>query len=199
VSSGLSNAWEADSAKPDEVSGLGCEFIFECPSQSKWALFLLRRMVAFQILLSVGRFEGKGLLQVWNRIPLRAPIDGTSSKLNWVLLAPAPNFTERQLQCEYFRSPIPTTDGVLTVMACFNSYEASASSGAVRADGASHFKSRRLAKYASVPGPIHNATAPSLSPCFRSFTISTGCGESFTYSRTCPASVGSGESVPSLR
>lgn len=97
VSSGLSNAWEADSAKPDEVSGLGCEFIFECPSQSKWALLLLRRMVAFQILLSVGRFEGKGLLQVWDRIPLLAPIDGTSSKLNWVLLSPAPSFSERQL------------------------------------------------------------------------------------------------------
>ena len=97
VSSGLSNAWEADSARPKEVSGLGCEFIFECPSQSKWALLLLRRMVAFQILLSVGRFEGKGLLQVWDRIPLRAPIDGTSSKLNWVLLISAPNFSERQL------------------------------------------------------------------------------------------------------
>jgi hypothetical protein len=97
VSSGLSNAWEADSAKPNEVSGLGCEFIFECPSQSKWALLLLRRMVAFQILLSVGRFEGKGLVQVWDRIPLRASIDETSSKLNWVLLIPAPSFGERQL------------------------------------------------------------------------------------------------------
>ena len=34
---------------------------------------------------------------MWDRIPLRAPIDGTSSKLNWVLLVPAPNFSERQL------------------------------------------------------------------------------------------------------
>ena len=97
VSSGLSNAWEADSAKPDEASGLGCEFIFECPSQSKWALLLLRQMVAFQILLSVGRFEGKGVLQAWDRIPLRAPIDGTSSKLNWVLVTPSPNFSQRQV------------------------------------------------------------------------------------------------------
>lgn len=83
VSSGLSNAWEADSPKPDEVSGLGCEFIIECPSQSMWALLLLRQMVAFQILLSVGRFEEKGLLEVWDRIPLHAPIDGTSSELKW--------------------------------------------------------------------------------------------------------------------
>ena len=79
VSSGLSYSWEAGSEKPNEASGLGCEFIIECPSQSTWALLLLRRMVAFQILLSAGRFEGKGLIQVWDRIPLRAPIDGTSS------------------------------------------------------------------------------------------------------------------------
>jgi len=96
VSSGLSNAWEVDLPRPDEVSGLGCEFILECAAQSEWALLLLRRMVAFQILLSVGRFEGKGLLQAWDRIPLRAPIDGLSSKLNWTLLAPAPNFREPQ-------------------------------------------------------------------------------------------------------
>lgn len=97
VSSGLSNAWEADAEKPDEVSGLGCEFIIECNSQSPWALLLLRRMVAFQILLSVGRFEGKGLLHVWDRIPLRAPIDGISSNLNWLLLTPAPRFAEEQV------------------------------------------------------------------------------------------------------
>ena len=97
VSSGLSNAYEADSAQPDEVSGLGCEFIFECPSQSEWALFLLRRLVAFQILLSVGRLEGRGRLEVWDRIPLLTPIDGKSSKLNWVFVVPAPNFSERQL------------------------------------------------------------------------------------------------------
>lgn len=96
VSSGLSNAWEADSPRPNEVSGLGCEFILECAAQSEWALHLLRRMVAFQILLSVGRFEGKGLLQAWDRIPLRAPIDGSASKLNWILLTPAPNFRESQ-------------------------------------------------------------------------------------------------------
>ena len=54
-------------------------------------------MVAFQILLSVGRFEGKGLVHVWDRIPLRAPIDETSSKLTWVLLVPPPNFSEPQL------------------------------------------------------------------------------------------------------
>lgn len=96
VSSGLSNAWEAESPNPSELSGLGCEFILECPQQSRWALLLLRRMVAFQILLSCGRFPGKGPLEIWDRIPLRVPIDGSSSALNWVLLAPSPSFGEPQ-------------------------------------------------------------------------------------------------------
>lgn len=49
-------------------------------------------MVAFQILLSCGRFAGKGLLQVWDRIPLRGSIDGLSSRLNYTLLTPAAEF-----------------------------------------------------------------------------------------------------------
>jgi|KBSMisStaDraftv2_1062788.scaffolds.fasta_scaffold03947_8 hypothetical protein len=96
VSSGLSNAWDADSPNPNDTSGLGCEFILECPSQSQWALVLLRSMVAFQILLAAGRFPGKGPLQTWDRVPLRAPIDGASSALDWLLLAPSSNFGEIQ-------------------------------------------------------------------------------------------------------
>jgi hypothetical protein len=43
--------------------------------------------------------------------------------------------------------------------------------------------SRRLVKYASFPDPIQRPTAPSLPPCLRSFTTSTGCGASLTYNR----------------
>jgi suppressor of fused protein SUFU len=96
VSSGPSNAWEAESPNPDAASGLGCEFILECPSESQWALLLLRRMVAFQILLAAGRFTGKAPLNVWDRLPLRAPIDGLSSALDWLLLVPPPQFAETQ-------------------------------------------------------------------------------------------------------
>jgi hypothetical protein len=46
-------------------------------------------MVAFQRLLSVGRFPGKSILQLWDRIPLRSAIDGNDSALTWVLLTPA--------------------------------------------------------------------------------------------------------------
>jgi hypothetical protein len=92
VSSGLSNAWEADAPEPDSVSGLGCEFVFQCPEQAPWALLFMRRMVAFQLLLAAGRYPGKGLLAIWDRVPLRSPIDGKTSQLTWLLLAPATEF-----------------------------------------------------------------------------------------------------------
>jgi len=92
VSSGLSNAWEADTPDPDSVSGLGCEFVFQCPKQAPWALLFMRRMVAFQLLLAAGRYPGKSLLAIWDRVPLRSPIDGKTSQLTWLLLAPATGF-----------------------------------------------------------------------------------------------------------
>jgi Suppressor of fused protein (SUFU) len=104
VSSGLSNAWDAASPNPDVLSGLGSEFLLECPQQSNWALALMRRMVAFQILLSVGRFPGKNILALWDRIPLRGPIDGASSALTWVMLAPSQRFAgEQQLPSGRFQ------------------------------------------------------------------------------------------------
>ncbi|HXA84347.1 MAG TPA: suppressor of fused domain protein [Candidatus Dormibacteraeota bacterium] len=92
VSSGLSNAWDADFPDPNSSSGLGCEFVLQCKQQSQWALTLMRRMVAFQILLSCGRFPGKPLLSLWDRIPLRSPIDGKTSNLTWALITPAIGF-----------------------------------------------------------------------------------------------------------
>jgi hypothetical protein len=92
VSSGLSNAWEADTPEPDAVSGLGCEFVLQSPAQARWALLLMRRMVAFQLLLAAGRFPGKSLLAIWDRVPVRGPIDGKDSQLTWFMLAPATDF-----------------------------------------------------------------------------------------------------------
>lgn len=92
VSSGLSNAWEASSPEPNKWSGLGCEFIIQSPTQAQWALLFLRRMVAFQILLACGKFPGKPLVTVSDRIPLGTAIDGASSKLTWTLVAPSPAF-----------------------------------------------------------------------------------------------------------
>ena len=96
VSSGLSNAWEADVPEPNGPSGLGSEFVIQCPAQSRWGLLLLQKMVAFQILLAAGRFSGRGLLGIWDRIPLRAPIDGKQSQLTWVVLTPTTEYAGPQ-------------------------------------------------------------------------------------------------------
>src|SRR5262245_38877729 len=92
VSSGLSNAWEASTPDPNSWSGLGCEFVLQSMEQARWALFLLQRMVAFEICLAHGRFPGRSVLELWDRIPLRAPIDGKSSRLDFLLVAPATGF-----------------------------------------------------------------------------------------------------------
>jgi Suppressor of fused protein (SUFU) len=92
VSSGLSNSWEVDRTDRNAPAGLGCEFVFQCPAQSRWALLLLQRMVAFQILLAAGRFPGRSLLGIWDRVPLRSPIDGKNSQLTWVMLTPTTEY-----------------------------------------------------------------------------------------------------------
>lgn len=92
VSSGLSNAWDDDSPNPDQWSGLGCEFTLQAREQSSWALFLLRRIVAFQILLAHGRFKDRKPLELWDRIPLQLPIDGHLSCLTWLLVAKPMDF-----------------------------------------------------------------------------------------------------------
>lgn len=45
-------------------------------------------MLAFQILLACGHYEGKEPLTICDRIPLRNPIDGQQSLLTWCIVAP---------------------------------------------------------------------------------------------------------------
>ena len=68
VSSGMSNAWEVDTL--EEYSGLGTEFILEMDKDSDWAIDILRRLVAFNILVSVGWYGDKPLLDYGDRIPV---------------------------------------------------------------------------------------------------------------------------------
>src|SRR5215510_7275147 len=88
VTSGLSNAWNDKEPDPNDWSGLGCELVLETTADFPWALFHLRRLLAFQILLGWGRYEGKELLSIGDRIPLRHPIDGADSLLTWLLVVP---------------------------------------------------------------------------------------------------------------
>jgi hypothetical protein len=95
VTSGLSNAWFEDQPNPDGWSGFGCELVLEADGDFGWALYLLRRLLAFQILLGWGRYEGKALVAIGDRIPLRQPIDSGESPLTWCLMAPPLGYTDR--------------------------------------------------------------------------------------------------------
>ena len=89
VTSGLSNAWEADSPDPSDWSGLGCEFVMEAPENAQWALSVMLSVLAYQLLLAAGRFGEPRLLNVYHRIPVGGAIDGLESELTHVFMCPS--------------------------------------------------------------------------------------------------------------
>lgn len=83
ATSGYSNPWEEE---PDQYdangeSGSGVEFTFEVSEQGDWAIEALQSMLAFDILLGVGRFPGAERFSLHDRIPLRGPINGNDNCL----------------------------------------------------------------------------------------------------------------------
>jgi Suppressor of fused protein (SUFU) len=96
VSSGLSNAWEADSPDPESWSGIGCELLMQCSSQSTWAMLLLRKLVTYQLLLSVGHFGDRPPLNFFDRMAVGQPLNGESSELQALMFAPSTDFPSTQ-------------------------------------------------------------------------------------------------------
>jgi len=77
VSSGMSNPWETD--EKEEYSGLGTELILETIKDESWAIPLVQSLIAFNILLSIGKYGDRPLLEHWARIP--QPIEPNISHL----------------------------------------------------------------------------------------------------------------------
>jgi hypothetical protein len=103
VTSGLSNAWEAEHPAPSDWSGLGVEFVLETPERYPWALNVSSNILAYQLLLAVGRFGEARVIEPYARIPLNGPIDGSRSELTYLLAAPAAAAPEdRQLESGKF-------------------------------------------------------------------------------------------------
>ncbi|MCG8588693.1 MAG: suppressor of fused domain protein [Proteobacteria bacterium] len=97
VSSGLTNPWELERSPEEDdcLSGLGVEYIFETSEPGDWAIQLLHRVVAFDVLLSHGRYPGREPLKPGDRIPVRGPIQpGTASELTWLLITRSPTYSE---------------------------------------------------------------------------------------------------------
>lgn len=78
VTSGYSNPWEQEGADydPEGESGAGVEFTFAVSEQGDWAIRTLQHMLAFDLLLGVGRYAGADRFSLHDRIPLRAPLNG---------------------------------------------------------------------------------------------------------------------------
>ncbi|WP_299624360.1 suppressor of fused domain protein [Pelagibius sp.] len=79
VSSGLSNPWDtpARDYDPEGYSEIGTELVMETPDQAAWALEILARLTAFNLLLAAGRMGEAPPLDYGHRVPLRASIDIT--------------------------------------------------------------------------------------------------------------------------
>jgi hypothetical protein len=78
VTSGYSNPWneESEAYDPHGESGFGVEFTFAISEQGDWAVEALQSMLAFDLLLRVGRFPNGQPLSLHDRIPLRGPVNG---------------------------------------------------------------------------------------------------------------------------
>jgi hypothetical protein len=77
VTSGHSNPWNEtpDAYMPHELSGAGIEFLLATKEQGEWAIRQVLDLLAFDLLLRVGRYPGKPPIADGDRIPLRAPIN----------------------------------------------------------------------------------------------------------------------------
>ena len=94
VSSGLSNPWDDEPDAEEEWTGLGRELLLECPQQSPWALALVRRFAAYQMLLAAGRFGDQEPLDAWDRMSVGGPIDGQQSALSAIIMVPSEHYPE---------------------------------------------------------------------------------------------------------
>lgn len=102
VTSGMSNAWEDDRPDPTGRSGLGCEFVFETTAAGRWPILRLLHVMACHILVCHGRYPERAPLGVFDRVPLKCPIDGHDSKLRSVMLAPSPHGSDHHLESGTF-------------------------------------------------------------------------------------------------
>lgn len=96
ISSGLSNPWDdnPDEYTSNERSGLGVEFAIETDVQAEWAIVMLQRMIAFNLLIASGRFGTNRPLALGDRIPLNGSVAlDQPSALRNLVIARAEHYT----------------------------------------------------------------------------------------------------------
>lgn len=89
VTSGLSNPWNLDEPgkDPSGFAGIGFELVVESSSESDWAVPLLHNLMAYELLVAVGTYQGAELFEYGNRIPLNDSITPSfESAIRWLLV-----------------------------------------------------------------------------------------------------------------
>lgn len=95
VTSGLSNPWNLDKPgkDPSGFAGLGFELVVESSKEADWAVPLLHNLMAYELLVAVGTYEGAELLEYGNRIPLNDSITPSfDSAIRWLLVEQAKHY-----------------------------------------------------------------------------------------------------------
>ncbi len=95
VTSGLSNPWnlQQPGRDPTGFSGVGFELVVETPQPTDWAVPLLHNLMAYELLVAVGSWEGAELLEYGNRVPLNASITPAfDSAIRWLLVELPPHY-----------------------------------------------------------------------------------------------------------
>lgn len=96
VTSGMSNAFDNE---VDEWSGLGVEYILETPAAADWAIDKLQRLMAFNLLITIGHYRDQSDLTTGSIVRLGIPIteeDGCQLE-NFIALEPVSVTKEFQL------------------------------------------------------------------------------------------------------
>lgn len=91
ATSGLSNPWNLDApgVDPGGMSGVGFELMLETEGHAPWAIHLLHKLMAIELLVATGRIEGAELFEYGNHVPLGGPITNPEpSELTWLMLDP---------------------------------------------------------------------------------------------------------------
>lgn len=102
VTSGASNPWETEPRdyRPDEPSWLGVEFVIEAPGKADWPIYVLRRLLAYQLLVTHGHFGDFEPVGYGFRVPAGGRIDGSDdSQLTFLAIA-KPSHYESTIQLD---------------------------------------------------------------------------------------------------
>ncbi|HLQ38323.1 MAG TPA: suppressor of fused domain protein [Planctomycetota bacterium] len=95
VTSGLSNPWNLDAPgkDPSGFSGLGFELVLQTPQPVEWGVQLLHNLMAYELLVAVGRYPGAALFEYGNRVPLLGSITPEfASAIQWLLVETPSHF-----------------------------------------------------------------------------------------------------------